>query len=74
MDDKNKSNDNIDQNWEDEDSEAEDTEDEDSEESNGNESEDEKIGDNSNYIDRVENMSEEEKKIVDESRKNYCFV
>jgi hypothetical protein len=27
-----------------------------------------------NYIDGVKKMSEEEKKIVDESRKNYCFV
>jgi hypothetical protein len=59
---------------EDEDSETEDSEDEDSEESNNNKNEDEKIGDNSNYIDGVKKMSEEEKKIANESGKNYCFV
>ena len=47
---------------------------EDEDESNSNKNEDEKIGDNSNFIDGVKKMSEEEKKIANESGKNHCYV
>jgi hypothetical protein len=85
MDDKDKSNDNIDQDWEDEDSddedskdedsEDEDCEDEDNEESSSNKSKDEKFDDNSNYKDGVKKTTDEEKKYANEKRgKNHSFV